>query len=85
MSTEAIEQRFGTVAERRGYITPTQLVEALKIQVFENIKKRQHRFIGEILYDQGHITTYQINEVLDFIATFQIDEVLDFIETGSSA
>ena len=69
MSTETIEQRFGTVAEKKGYITSTQLVDALEIQVNENIKKRQHRFIGEILYDQGLISRYQIHDVLDFIET----------------
>jgi len=53
------------VAEKKGYITSTQLVDALEIQVNENIRDREHRFVAEILCDQGNITRLQINDVLE--------------------
>ena len=62
-----IEDRFGIIAERKGYTTPVQIVKALEIQVIENIRDGEHRFVGEILLDQGHITRFQINDVLDSI------------------
>ncbi len=64
MNTEDLEDRFGTVAVRKGFITTNQVVKALKIQVMEHIEKREHRFIGSILLEQGLITNSQIDEVL---------------------
>ena len=64
MNTEDLEDRFGTVAVRKGFVTTNQVVEALKIQVMENIEKREHRFIGKILLEQRLITNSQIDEVL---------------------
>ena len=69
MPTETIEERFGMVAERKGYITSAQLVKALEIQVIENIRDGEHRFVGEILLDQGLITRFQINDVLESMKT----------------
>jgi len=69
MPAEAIENRFGIAAERKGYITSPQLVKALEIQVIENIRDGEHRFVGEILHDQELITRPQINDVLESIKT----------------
>jgi hypothetical protein len=59
-----IKKRFGTIAIDMGFITQEQLVEALTIQVRDNIMKKPHRMIGEILVDQGWLTEDQRQEVL---------------------
>jgi hypothetical protein len=64
MNQEQRGLRFGVIAVERGFITPTQLVSALKLQVEENLKESQHRLVGMILLDQGLITLDQIDEVL---------------------
>ncbi len=59
-----IEKRFGIVAVEKGLITSDDLIEALKIQVMEDLEKGQHRLLGRILLDQGQITIQEIDEVL---------------------
>jgi hypothetical protein len=59
-----IRKRFGTIAIDMGFITPDQLVEALTIQVRDNILNKAHRKIGEILVEQGWMTEEQQGEVL---------------------
>jgi hypothetical protein len=56
--------RFGVVAVEKGFITSDQLMEALKIQVEDNLKSAEHRLIGMILMDMGLLTLEQIDEVL---------------------
>ena len=65
MKTEDREERFGTIAQEKGYISWPQLLEALEIQIEENTKKGESRFIGEILYDLTFITKLQIRDVLE--------------------
>ena len=60
-----MEKRFGSIAVEKGFITPNQLIEALKIQRTEEVITGKHTLLGEILLEQGHITTQQINEVLE--------------------
>ena len=62
---EGVEYRFGYIAEKKGYITADELIGALEIQVRENIDKKEHRFIGNILCNLGYITEDQINKVLN--------------------
>jgi len=64
MSTEKIDNRFGVVAIEKGFITFEQLVEALKIQVSEELEGNKRRLIGQILIDKEYITISQIDEVL---------------------
>lgn len=75
MKLEGIEHRFGFIAEKRGFIAANQLVEALEIQVMENIEKREHRFIGDILHGLGYVSREQVNEVLKL--TDELRRVLD--------
>jgi len=67
MKTEDREERFGIIAQEKGYISWPQLLEALEIQIEETTKKGESRFIGEILYDLTFITKLQIRDVLEFI------------------
>lgn len=63
MEIERFERRFGTVAVNKGFITAEQLIQALGLQVTEELRNRKHRLVGIILYEQGHITAPQIREV----------------------
>ena len=65
MSQYHLEKRFGMVAVRKGYITASQLHEAMTTQLREDLAGEMHRFIGQILFDQGHIGAHQIREVLE--------------------
>jgi hypothetical protein len=64
METEQFEKRFGVIAIEKGFITAEQLIEAIKIQVMEDIEDGKHRLIGRILLEQELITIPQIDEVL---------------------
>ncbi|MDO9210295.1 MAG: hypothetical protein Q7V48_06035 [Deltaproteobacteria bacterium] len=65
METEHLEKRFGILAVEKGFITADQVIDALRIQVMEDIEKGKHRLIGRILLEQGLITLSQIEELLD--------------------
>ena len=57
-------KRFGVVAMEKGFITAVQLLEAMRVQITEDIELQTHRPIGAILLDQEAITGPQLNEVL---------------------
>jgi len=61
---EYYEKRFGIVAIEKGFISPEELIEALKVQVGEEIEIGKHRLLGEILLYQDRITARQIDEVV---------------------
>lgn len=65
MGTEFLDKRFGVTAVEKGFITKDQLFEALRMQITEEIEKKEHRLIGRILYDMELLTLSQIEEVLD--------------------
>jgi hypothetical protein len=65
MSEGKLDKRFGAVAIDKGFITLENLIEAMKIQILENLQGLDHRLIGQILWEEGYIKTEQINEVLE--------------------
>jgi hypothetical protein len=65
MKTEDREERFGIIAEKKGYISWPQLLEALGIQIEENTKKGEDRFIGDVLCDIEFMTKLQVRDVLE--------------------
>ena len=71
MGKKRIEKRFGTIAVEKGYITIDQLMDALDIQVREDVSGTQHRLIGKILYDQGFLTIDQIQRVLASMRSYR--------------
>ena len=73
MTEEDKEIRFGIVAVNKGYATAEQVIEALNIQVKEDISIGKHRKIGMILLEQGDLTLVQIDEVLHELEKLQID------------
>ncbi|MFC1862977.1 hypothetical protein ACFL1Z_03385 [Thermodesulfobacteriota bacterium] len=64
---EHYEKQFGIIAIEKGFISSEELIEALKIQVKEDIEYETHRLIGEILLDKNFLTAQQIQEVLNAI------------------
>jgi hypothetical protein len=65
MPEEKLDKRFGALAIEKGFITLEHLVEAMNIQIRENLESSSHRLIGQILWEKGYIDTKQINEVLE--------------------
>ncbi|MGM0426930.1 MAG: hypothetical protein ACQEQ7_06805 [Thermodesulfobacteriota bacterium] len=65
------EERFCMVAVKKGYLTESQLVKALEIQVAENMRVGKHRFVGEILVKEELITRLQIKDVMESLETFE--------------
>ena len=65
MQTEHLEKRFGLIAVEKGFVTKEQLIEALNIQVIEDIEQGKHRLVGRILLEQGILTIEQIDNVME--------------------
>lgn len=61
------EKQFGIIAIEKGYITPVMLIEALKVQVEDEVEFHTHRLIGEILMEKDYLTAMQIQEILNTI------------------
>lgn len=57
--------RFGTIAVALGYLTRSQLMHGLDIQVDDDLSGRPHRVIGAISFDQGWMTPSEIDLVLN--------------------
>ena len=64
MTTKHFEKRFGMVAVEKGFVTSEQIVEAIAIQVEENVDQQKHRFIGTVLVGLGYMRHSQIQDVL---------------------
>jgi hypothetical protein len=64
MEGKVIETRFGIKAVEKGFITPEQLIEALRIQVMGDVERKEHKLIGTILLEMGLMANEQIDEVV---------------------
>jgi hypothetical protein len=56
--------RFGQVTVENGYATSEQVKQALLKQREDDLAKRPHRLIGEIMLRKGWMTAKQIEKVL---------------------
>jgi signal transduction histidine kinase len=65
--TDSVKEdpRFGTIAVGLGFITEEQLKIALNEQIENNLSKKPHNNIGNILLKRGWITYDQIIQILD--------------------
>ena len=61
---KSIKKRFAAISLNKGFITHSQVIEALTIQLKENIEQKNHRPIGEIFMDLGFMNKDQIDDVL---------------------
>jgi hypothetical protein len=57
--------RFASIAVEMGIITAEQARAALAEQLDDDIARRRHRLIGQILLEQAWITPSQIDLVLN--------------------
>ncbi len=64
METEHLEKRFGILAVEKGLVTAEQVIDAMKVQIMEDVNKGKHRLIGLILLERGLLSLGQIDEVL---------------------
>ena len=64
MFPDRMRKRFGQLAMEKSFVTLDQIIEALTIQTREDIEKKRHRAIGEILLDRGYMNSRQIQMVL---------------------
>ena len=64
MSKNDLDKRFSTIAIEKGYVTPKQIAEVLRIQASEELEKGNRRLLGEILLEKKYITIDQVDEVL---------------------
>ena len=55
------EKRFVTVAMEKGFITEDQFIEAMAVQIENDLKGIAYRVIGSTLYDTDYITIPQVN------------------------
>ncbi|MBI5664863.1 MAG: hypothetical protein HZC49_07230 [Nitrospirae bacterium] len=57
--------RSGQIAVELGFITRTQLKEAISEQVDDDLTHRPHRFLVEILLEKGWISREEVDIILD--------------------
>jgi hypothetical protein len=57
-------KRFGFKAVEMGFIKLDQIIEAMKMEVKDDLENQKHRLIGEILVDLGFMNPSQVDEVL---------------------
>jgi hypothetical protein len=64
MTVEVQEKRFGVTAVEKGFVTREQLIEAMRIQVEEDLSGKPHTLIGTILIKLGYLTYEEADDVL---------------------
>ncbi|MFC1579570.1 hypothetical protein ACFL4N_01510 [Thermodesulfobacteriota bacterium] len=64
MNVPGIEKPFGAIAIERRFITLDQFIEAMTLQVREDLNSLEHRPIGQILLEMGYLSDSQIKEIL---------------------
>lgn len=64
MEVPGIEKHFGAIAIEKRFITLDQFIEAMTLQVREDLNSLEHRRIGQILLDMGYLNGSQIREIL---------------------
>jgi hypothetical protein len=87
MKIEELDKRFGAIAVEEGFITIDQLMDALEVQVREELSGIKHRLIGRILFDLGFMTFLQIREVLATMnspSDYQVTEEVTNITSSRS-
>jgi hypothetical protein len=68
MTAQSHQKRFGTIAVEKGFITDDQLIEALTVQIRDNMSGKAHRLTGTILFELKYMDARQIDDVLRCMA-----------------
>jgi phage-related tail protein len=72
MTGTRLRKRFGSIAVKKGFISVEQLIEAVKIQVKEDVEKGESRPIGRILIDLGFLTEEQYEAVRKSLSEYNL-------------
>ena len=64
-------KRFGYFSIKKGFVTEDQFIEAMRIQISNELKGDKHTSIGEIMKEMDFITDKQIDEVVRDIMRFE--------------
>ena len=57
--------RFGSIAVMRNYVTLGQVQRALAEQIEDDVMRRPHRLLGDIMVEKNWITEAQTKSILD--------------------
>jgi len=68
MTDEKLIKRFGATAIEKGFITKDQFIEAIAIQITDEVEGIKPKYLGLILKAIGYMTDDQISEVLEGMA-----------------
>jgi hypothetical protein len=60
-------KRFGAVAIEKGFITRDQFVEAMAMQIDNDLDGFESKAIGSILQAMGYMTSSEVDEVLEVL------------------
>jgi hypothetical protein len=55
--------RFASIAVEKGFITAEQAIAALTEQLGDDLARKRHRLVGQILFEKTWITAKQIDMV----------------------
>ncbi|MEW6667140.1 MAG: hypothetical protein AB1512_18205 [Thermodesulfobacteriota bacterium] len=58
------EPRFGEAAVTRGFLTVEQLIQAMSVQVRDEVLNGRHRLLGEIVTELGLMDAEEVKQVL---------------------
>jgi hypothetical protein len=64
-------KRFGAVAIEKGFITRDQFVEAMAMQIDNDLEGVESKAIGSILQAMGYMTSSEVDEVLKALSPEQ--------------
>ena len=53
-------KRFGVIAIQKGFITKEQFMEAMGLQIDNDLEGIEHRSVGSVLHGMGYMTVEQI-------------------------
>jgi len=65
MSEDTLAKRFGDIAIQKKFITKNQLLEAMTVQIENQLEGAEHKLIGAILIELMYMSEDQVNEVVE--------------------
>lgn len=73
-SADRYRKMFGEVALEHGYVTASQLYEALTEQARRKHEGKPDKLLGQILLELGHMNASQVKRVIDILYPAQVEE-----------
>jgi predicted RNA-binding Zn-ribbon protein involved in translation (DUF1610 family) len=64
MDGRRASKRFGALAVEKGFISKEQFVDAMLVQLENELEGRGPRLIGSVLNEMGYMTSGQVGEVI---------------------